>query len=120
MTTNLRIYITCWADMFEGGCRGQPQRVLQFSDELPAVESIAEVDEAWGAIHHCAVKQKSKHLSLLSLISVALKPLTMIPYTYIIAWERENQIFDPRNVVFKNPSNFFTSRLQWVYPLRET
>lgn len=45
-------YLTCRADMFEGGGSSHTEGALKLPDQLPGVQSVAQVDEAGGAIDH--------------------------------------------------------------------
>ena len=43
---------TCWTDMFEGRCSLTSESRAQLSDQLPAVESVTEVDKPRGAVQN--------------------------------------------------------------------
>lgn len=49
----MRLIHTCRADVFEGGGCSHTKGLAQLSHQLPGVQSIAEVDEAGGAVDHC-------------------------------------------------------------------
>lgn len=43
---------TCRADMFERGGCSHPKGLLQLLNQLPGIQSIAEVDKTGGTIDH--------------------------------------------------------------------
>lgn len=38
---------TCWTDMLEGCSGWETQRLLELTHQLPAVQSVAEIDKPW-------------------------------------------------------------------------
>lgn len=45
---------TCWTDMLEGCSGWETQRLLELTHQLPAVQSVAEIDKPWWSVHHWA------------------------------------------------------------------
>lgn len=45
---------TCWTDMLEGCSGWETQRLLELAHQLPAVQSVAEIDKPWWSVHHWA------------------------------------------------------------------